>query len=698
MRSLSPSAITKLATTHGNEPIAIIEVQWAIGGTRVPYADRNIASIPGRILEISALDNTIQIANGGTGVGGDSQQISVVLDDTDGSIKSILDTLDVHKRDVWVYQTFEGLAPDKFLLFRGQINSPMEWDEGARTVSFDIISKIEDVEVGFSIEEGNIPNPPAEAIGKPWPLCFGTVQNVPALRLKSVRQGTLATGVGIKDFMLEQKRQLADGLSCGTGQQIGWKAGSNIDSIGFAVGTIQIDGLFAADADCQKRMCEEKERLNLMIEEQTAAEESVITIFGGSDFPQNTPVKIDINGGKFYGSFNGDTFTITGREHPDIGPDGTPAESETTRIIKSICRGTDVEQPQGDQESYASYLSRLSWDKYDAVSLAGFFWADAGSVVTLDTDSEILYIANILPSTILRVAAYRTVESGRRILLTVPDSYYSIRTTDYTGYEVVEIVLTRPLSERREGWDDELFISLTSSVGPNTVDILEWFISKYTDYSTDATFADVRTQLEAYPMHFWLKDRKSIIQVLQEIAFQARCALVLRDDVFSLYYLPLLPTPVDTIDVSDIEANTLVLGHTGTEDIVTKYVVTWQKDYSQEPNKLILRHNVSKYGTQEQSYEFYCFAHLELVQKSATFWLIRKANTWRRVRFKTPLTKLALETFDAISLDVEHISDDPITCIVEAAEYDSGSNTLSFEVWTPVKAGSRVPYDFAYPA
>jgi hypothetical protein len=160
----------------------------------------------------------------------------------------------------------------------------------------------------------------------------------------------------------------------------------------------------------------------------------------------------------------------------------------------------------------------------------------------------------------------------------------------------------------------------------------------------------------------------------------------------------LLPTPVDTIDVSDIEANTLVLGHTGTEDIVTKYVVTWQKDYSQEPNKLILRHNVSKYGTQEQSYEFYCFAHLELVQKSATFWLIRKANTWRRVRFKTPLTKLALETFDAISLDVEHISDDPITCIVEAAEYDSGSNTLSFEVWTPVKAGSRVPYDFAYPA
>ncbi len=40
------------------------------------------------------------------------------------------------------------------LIFRGKISSPVVWSEGDRTVSFNIISQIEDAEIGFSPEEG----------------------------------------------------------------------------------------------------------------------------------------------------------------------------------------------------------------------------------------------------------------------------------------------------------------------------------------------------------------------------------------------------------------------------------------------------------------------------------------------------------------------------------------------------------------
>ena len=185
MRSVSSNGLAKLATSLGTEPINIIEIRWTAGGTTSSYSDRDISpGIQGRILELGNLDNTVKVSDGG-----ENQAITVKMSDTDGSIKAILDQNDIHKRPCWVYQWFDGIAlSDKFLLFKGQINSPITWNEGERAVTFDIISKIEDAEIGFSVDEGNFPNPPYELIGKPWPLCFGTVVNVQHLAATPVGQ------------------------------------------------------------------------------------------------------------------------------------------------------------------------------------------------------------------------------------------------------------------------------------------------------------------------------------------------------------------------------------------------------------------------------------------------------------------------------------------------------------------------------
>ncbi len=207
--------------------------------------------------------------------------------------------------------------------------------------------------------------------------------------------------------------------------------------------------------------------------------------------------------------------------------------------------------------------------------------------------------------------------------------------------------------------------------------------------------------LANYPSHFALTQRKQILQVLEEIAFQARCAITLKDNTFFLRYLPAEPVSVDTITESDIEVGSLELFHTTTEDLVTKLVARWRATGAQEEdNKVILRHNVRKYGTKEREFDFYIYNKVDMVIKSATYWLIRFSNTWKKVRFSTPITKLNLETFDAVTLDFDspYVADSDVLAVIEKADYNSESHSIDFECWTLVKAGEMASYDFAYPA
>ena len=103
MRNISANGLAKLRTRLGNEPICIVEIDWVPGSTSA-YADRTVASIPGKIVELSELDD-VTSASGHSS----NQQVTVTLDDVDGTIKALLDAHDVHKRPARVYQYFSGL-------------------------------------------------------------------------------------------------------------------------------------------------------------------------------------------------------------------------------------------------------------------------------------------------------------------------------------------------------------------------------------------------------------------------------------------------------------------------------------------------------------------------------------------------------------------------------------------------------------
>jgi hypothetical protein len=723
-RAITAAAQTALETDLGVEVIVVLEFFWAstdstATGPSEMYADTDLesGSITGKIIDMTDFDEAVQVSGGGK-----AASFTVTLDDTDGAIKAIFDANDIHKTPVkvWLFPS-DGtttFAADKIPIFQGQINSPIIWSEGARTLRLQVVNRIEDKEVGFSAEEGEFDSLPEELIGRPWPLCFGTTINVPCLKAVPAISGKLAGGVGVADFTLPSRIELAEAITCPQ-TPIGFKCTVQ-SGAGQYSATCNI--AFETDQSCLQARCVEIERLSLMLEEQRSYEYNTIVVFGGEQFPQNRTIELNINGAIFKGKFTGtltnpsNEFSIQSRQHPDYDPaTGTVIPDTFQTEIESACPGTDFQAGDSDFTDTAFgpvftglRQSRITWEAYRNAKAAEFFWAGGGSTVTLETSKDIIYVANIVPSTILRVSAWRTL-NGNRFLLTVPDKYFTTRQTNYGGYQVMEIVFQKPLSsedlDSGGGWTDDIFVTQVSSVGPNPVAIMEWLIDTYTTYSKDTTsFTAVEAALEVYPMHFALLSRPNLLNILQDLAQKSRCALWQKLDTFFIKYLSDEPTTVATIVEDDILADqsgagSLEVSLTNTTDLVTKLTCTWKRDYSLDDDyKLILRHNVNKYGVHDREEDYFPYGHLDLVRKSATFWLIRWANTWKRIRFSTSLEFLKLEPFDAVSITLDDVASTTFKGIVEKATLDTNTNQINFEVWTPIRAGESTPYDFAWPA
>ena len=161
MRILSSNALAKAEQQTGTEPFNTVEIDWPImppgedTGFRQTaiYSDRTMpdVTVEALILDIGNLDEIVKLSDKAT-----ASQVSITLDDQSGYIKRRLDSFDIQKRPVRIYQMYEGLnyGQDKFLVFDGEIVTPIVWSERQRKVTFEAITRARDVEVGFAPEEG----------------------------------------------------------------------------------------------------------------------------------------------------------------------------------------------------------------------------------------------------------------------------------------------------------------------------------------------------------------------------------------------------------------------------------------------------------------------------------------------------------------------------------------------------------------
>jgi hypothetical protein len=732
MRTVTANMTSKLIQKLGTEPLLIVEVEW-VEGSFLQYCDRKIngAAYPyPKVLNVGGFDSSMKLSGAS-----DSQEISITLDDTDGSIKTIYNQTDIHKRPASVYLVYDSpsdfnITTDRVLLFTGEIVTPFQWGEGDRSVTFTILSKLEDAEVSFSMEEGNFPNIPDEALGQAWPLVFGEVCNIPAVQVRAPRRGYLLHGTGIHDFTIHDRLAQAHLIQCPVTD-----AGTQISMERTPTGIVQTDAqIYVPEKSCVVRRAREICKLDNLLSQQMAYETSTINIYNGVSFPQAQTITLHVNGAKFTGSFSGNIFTITNRIHPDFDEIGIQTVTDVgNRHYTAIYSAPTTNWvPAGGAATFANatharYNGTLenslnecgkveprmssaggpaeSWEAYSSLKAANFFWAAAGTEVFVESEAEILFIVSLLPGTVDRVCAYRTLTDGSKLLMEVPPEYYTVYETDYVGYQVVEIGLEKKLSIREDNWDDQLFVSFTSSVGPNPVDIIEYLVEKYTDLTINtASFDSVKTYMTKYPCNFYLLDRKSVYQVIQDIAYQSRCQVFIRNKEIFIVYLSLEPSSVRTLSEDDILLNSFKESLSDTSDIYTTHKITYQKGGARLHEndsidfKLFLKYNVKKYGTRILEDDFYAYNIGEVVLKSATFWLIRKANVWKKVEFEVPMRHIDLDVTDCISLDITQFSETPVKCIIENMQFDPDTNTIKMLCWTPIRTGETTPFYWAWPS
>lgn len=337
-------------------------------------------------------------------------------------------------------------------------------------------------------------------------------------------------------------------------------------------------------------------------------------------------------------------------------------------------------------------------------------WAlEVGDKVSLGSSLNEIYIVNLYESeSVSEVMAYKN-QDGKRFLSPLPEHYYEVDLAFVvdTGSGIplitTAITLQRPLTDYEgENWEDGIYVTLISTLTNNSADIIKWLINNWTSLSVDTTsFNSVSSSVTNFPANFALLTKRDSIDLIQDIAYQSRCAVWVTNNKVYIKYLSKEPNKDITIDESDIIATTLQLTLTDTEELITILEGTWREDYATpEPHKIILRNNVPLYGVHKEERDFFIYNIEEMVQRSMTFWIIRKSNTWKRIIFQGFLNLLELEVFDTIefSMTEHHFSNSPVKAVIESIEYDSNDNSLRITTWLPIRSGFMSPYVFAWPS
>ncbi len=325
-----------------------------------------------------------------------------------------------------------------------------------------------------------------------------------------------------------------------------------------------------------------------------------------------------------------------------------------------------------------------------------------------DSAQSWTWICNQMHNTIIKqVYAYRTY-NNRKIFTVVPSRYFFVNDSRIiAGQECTVLEVPRKLSEYEdEGWEDQLYVTMTSPVGPNTALICKWMIEEYSDFLVDSTtFDQTEASLANYPSNFAILNRRSLLSTLEDIAWQARCSIYVSDTTIFMRYLSKKHPSTSTIDVTNIIEGTLTVELSITEKLVTKLTGLWKPSYQdldlnyelRPLRRVYIRTNIDKYGLMEEEREFWIYNIRSLVVKSLKFWAIRWGNTWKRARFDSTLEALDTETQDTFTLDLSGIvSTEPVDVIAESITYDSENLKLKFDTWTPVRSGEMTPYDLAY--
>lgn len=708
-RTFTTNATTQAERQMGSEPIVLVKVEWGgdVGTRYYAGTEKTIGTIVTRpqLLEIAGLTWQLKQFQAGT-----VASVAVKLDDSEGDLNTIVDSMSVQDRTATILLHFEGNGEaDLVTMVKGKLVSPLEWFEGDRVLSFVIESFVTESEVGFAPREEEYSTLPHESDGKAWPICFGSPLLVPAVRVQKRAQSVLTQPFKAKWHVDEDGN-----LTLAGDTSIVVEDGSDfpVGNCAINVGGIVIRGVFAGNSFVINSF---DEGINLpkfpvvnfdvrVVDDVDFNEPAVAWLASFAPiighFMQLRPSSLAL------GATSPRTYKIVKQEGKKVWFDEGLTDDSGNPVILG------VDAFPGEVAWVPRYLwsnpstdelpSGFTWIIESTRGYVGIEWGlSAGTKVIVWEDYESLFtqtygdiwVCNLIPST--GIHAVYAEKDG--VLTPIPKDFYQ-KWTSVTlptfGKTVSAIYIPFTLSELPEqGWGDQVYVVLTSTEGPNVANVIKYLLDTYSEFDTDASsFTDVAAAVANYPVNFALLEKKSTLQVCEDIAWQARCALVYSGTSVKIKYLSVEPASDASIAEANILQDSVKLSFTPAEDVVTRFVAEWRQNYfAKEPFTVTFENNIAAFGLNEEQFQFYIYNERSLVYKSARFWSTRLGHSWQLASLTTFMEMAKLEVHDCLTLALDdetifNVAD--VKSIVHGQKYDLKAGIIEKEIWLPRVAGS----------
>ena len=701
MRSVSATALAKAMSDDGHESAVILELDTGAG--KLYLSERDMDGTDPRIIEMGNLNANV------SSTGATAGSVNVKLSDEDEYFLDLMCTTRLEGRTARILLIFDGDLSDPVELLVGRVGSPLVWEEDTKNLSFDVVAFYvgADKEVPFAPDETS--GLQEFAWNQPWPRIYGTPVDVPAVLVVDAPSGTLTRE--LQPLYATFEIEVADNVEFPIGEEIEVDVGNERITGQFEV--VRTDPTTLLRFHIQSRNVSK----GIIYSQDRAVLEGIEAApegFGSWLFDPRYAAW-DANGKILAGNWlfllDAATEMNAGQINSTLVPGG------------SILYGTFSVPSFVGNKNYILYQKgnatrgQLPWivpsglyyisigaraDIRGVLDVNDTLWP-AGTTVRLVT--TVKYVASDLPAeAVLQVRAWREVkldERGgkRKELVVVPPDFYTVDLNDNIADRAcTTLEFEQPLSSRGAGWDDEVFVTLRSSYGPNVADIIAHLMVEAGLSVDDPSFDAVFDQCENYPMNFAVLDRKDPLVLAADIAFQGRCGMVVLGSLVFLKYLSLEP---DEVVFTYNEPDTTLEGMTQltsseTDEVNNDLWVHWHKRGSQKKDERLHYVNddsIEAFGRRKRELTIFVYRHKSLVNKTAQFWFNRWSRVWRKLRVVGDLDAIAATIYD----DVKSTLPELVTnAVIESLEHDTSEDQIAAMLWTPVEVGSCDQSAFAY--
>ena len=664
--------MTTAIDTTGIESVLIIKVFWA--GATTLYSDKvitaPIGSCIGKILQANVISKTGQIGQSGV-----SKTTSVTLDDTTLTLRGYYDSKVMEGTYCEVYLYVIQATPVQKLLMSGVISSDIKWNDGDRTLTFSIEGGTNQSgssgELGYAPEEGAFATLNAAAIGKNWPTVFGTVAKVPAVRIEYY------DNLKVDDFI----NYATSSFTITNGAQL--PQAPNI--IRLTIDGIIFEGTMLVDVFTPTSS-------NLPAVTSVAPEPRVVGDmheFDSSVFWVPPGVNLERlyvyikNAGGFYDTnycelqaddkcyfsrpwFNGDLIGLT------------HVIEEAARHCRTLWTVMYVVVSDGGN----TYQQQFP-DKWCIYKGAPVFYNNG-------SDHMDRYVANLFPSTsVLAIWGKQTFNNQTR-WAKVPKAYYHYHlnetiTTSPGAVVRYCTVIDFPLalnSYRCENWENEIWVTLESTLPNLPNDIIDWVTTNFTAFTFDVT-----SDNPVVTMNFVYSETTDAIEFMKEIAHQSASAIQISGANLKLTFLAKTPVvAAHTITADHIIMKSLVWGFKPKEEINTIHKSIYFTDYLGEKTSQTIyqiEQNVSQYGVRKVENTLWALTCQTAAEAITDFWGVKTGNSWKTVSMACFLDMIDAEVYDVVDFG-------SIKGLITSIGYDTDRPCINVSVELAMKAASVV--------